>query len=193
MISAAAIFSPFHRMKIAAIGALGLTVATVGAAINLPKVAIWNATASVPRGLYWIDRDRRPAKGQLAILWLPRDAATLADQRHYLPREVPLIKPVAAAPGQQVCRANRAISIDGRVVALALKQDSVGRALPVWTGCFHVNGNHLFVLNPVVPTSFDGRYFGPVDRSRVVGRAVPLVTEDPVTHQYRWQFFTRKS
>ncbi len=193
MIHPAAIFSPFHRMKIAAIGALGLTVATVGAALALPKVSIWNATASVPRGLYWIAHDRRPTKGQLAILWLPRDAATLADQRHYLPRDVPLIKPVAAAPGQQVCRANRDISIDGHVVALALANDSVGRSLPVWSGCFSVASDRLFVLNPAVPTSFDGRYFGPVDSSKLIGRAVPVVTEDPVTHQYRWQLFIRKS
>ena len=185
--------NPRRLLQVTAFGTLGVTVAIACAAIALPKVAIWNAPASVPRGLYWIARNRPPMKGQLAILWLPRDAAQLAAQRHYLPREVPLIKPVAAGLGQQVCRAGRDISIDGRVVALALERDSVGRSLPVWSGCFRATGDRLFVLNPAVPTSFDGRYFGPVESSRVIGRAIPVVTEDPVTRYYRWQLFTRTS
>jgi type IV secretory pathway protease TraF len=34
----------------------------------------------------------------------------------------------------------------------------------------------LFLLNSSHPASFDSRYFGPLDRSFVIGKAVPLWT-----------------
>jgi type IV secretory pathway protease TraF len=37
--------------------------------------------------------------------------------------------------------------------------------------------DELFLLMEGVPGSFDGRYFGPVNRSAIIGRLVPLWTE----------------
>lgn len=151
----------------------------IASGLRLRPVLIWNVTASVPRGLYWVDHNA-PRLNDLVATHLPPKARALADQRHYLPANVPLIKPVAALSGHSICRQDRRIFIDEKPVALALNHDLQGRALPSWSGCQKLTSNQIFLLNPAVPESFDGRYFGPIPAQLVVGRAVPILMIDKV-------------
>ncbi len=161
--------------RIAAVG-IALAIALPIAIVPWPRFFLWNASASVPEGLYYIDRQRAPYVGSLAISWLPDGARRLAATRRYLPSNVPLIKPVAAGTGQTVCRMSTQITVDGVPRAVALTQDSRGRPLPVWQGCMTLRLHQLFLMNSDVRDSFDGRYFGPTDVRLVIGRAVPLYT-----------------
>jgi len=43
-------------------------------------------------------------------------------------------------------------------------------------GCRILRQDEVFLLNPRSADSLDGRYFGPLPTSSVVGRAVPLWT-----------------
>ena len=164
-----------HRPRaILALGLLGL------GAIGLPLLGrpapllIYNASASAPIGLYRV----RPAdpiqRGDLVLAHTPPSARGLAAERGYLPETVPLVKRVAAMAGDEVCVRDHAVSIDGRQVADQLGADAEGRPLPVWTGCRTLGPDEIFLLMPDVPDSFDGRYFGPVPVSAVVGKLVPL-------------------
>ena len=45
-----------------------------------------------------------------------------------------------------------------------------------WAQCRQLVVDELFLLNVTNPASFDSRYFGPIDASFVVGRAVALWT-----------------
>jgi type IV secretory pathway protease TraF len=94
--------------------------------------------------------------------------------RRYLAFGVPLIKHVAALPGQIVCRSGRTITVDGIVEAEALDRDARGRELPAWQGCRAVQTGEVFLMNAAVPDSFDGRYFGQVPDSTIIGSATPL-------------------
>ena len=58
----------------------------------------------------------------------------------------------------------------------ALDHDSRGRAPPAWQGCRVVAGDEVFLINWQSEDSFDGRYFGPLPASTIVGRADPLNT-----------------
>ena len=58
----------------------------------------------------------------------------------------------------------------------ARERDRRGRPLPVWQGCREVPQGELFLMNWDEPASLDGRYFGPLPITAVVGRAVPLWT-----------------
>lgn len=146
----------------------------VSAAMHVAPRLLWNSTISVPVGLYQLRAEGGLHVGDLAALRLPDRLALLLSQRGYLPFGVPLLKPVAALSGQTVCRANGSITIDGRPVGDALANDHRGRPLPVWHGCHRLSPDEIFVMNPAEPRSLDGRYFGPLPASTVMGRAIPL-------------------
>lgn len=156
----------------------------VSAAMHIAPRLLWNSTASVPVGLYRLRADSSLHVGDLAALRLPDRLALLLSQRGYLPFGVPLLKPVAALPGQSVCRTKSAISIDGAHAGDALTRDHRGRPLPVWLGCRRLGRDEIFVMNPAEPRSLDGRYFGPLPASTVLGRAIPIWVTPPrtVTH-----------
>jgi type IV secretory pathway protease TraF len=99
-----------------------------------PKL-IWNASASVPIGLYAVHPAGTLRTGELLVVTPPEPLAAFLDARRYLPKGVPLLKHIAALPGQTVCRTGDTISIDGSAVGAALDRDHLGRSLPVWQGC----------------------------------------------------------
>jgi conjugative transfer signal peptidase TraF len=138
---------------------------------------IWNASASVPIGLYAV----RPAGAlhvdELLVVMPPEPLATFLDERRYLPQGVPLLKHVLALPGQTVCRSDRTITVDGVTMGDALDRDHLGRPLPIWHGCRVVGAGNVFLMNRQSGDSLDGRYFGPLPTTTVVGRADPLWTD----------------
>lgn len=137
---------------------------------------VWNVSASVPVGLYRIVPDAAPRRGDLVALRPSPPLARYMAARRYVEAGSLLVKPIAAVAGQRVCRAGLTVTIDGASVATALVTDSKRRPLPTWTGCRRLRPGTVFLLAPTVPASFDGRYFGPIATSSIVGRAVPLWT-----------------
>ena len=137
---------------------------------------VWNVTASVPVGLYRIVPESAQRRGELAAVRPPPTLARYMASRRYVEAGALLVKPIAAVAGQQVCRTGATVTIDDETVATARAADRMGRSLPVWTGCRRLSAGTVFLLAPAVPTSFDGRYFGPVATGAIVGRAVPLWT-----------------
>jgi len=137
---------------------------------------LWNASASAPVGLYRVISNAPIQRGDMVLLRTPDSVRDLAAERGYLPLAVPLVKRVAALTGDTVCAAGYDLSINGKWVASRLEHDHLVRPLPHWEGC-HRLGDELFPLMADVPTSFDGRYFGPVPMSAVIGRLVPLWTK----------------
>lgn len=155
--------------------AIGMAVSTL--ILPMPKLLLWNASASAPVGLYAINPLREPAVGDIVAITPPTPLGRIMAQRHYLPIGVPLLKHVAARPGALICRRNATVTIDGRRAAVAKPADSHGRPLPVWRGCRVMHDGELFLLN-AAPDSFDGRYFGPIPAADLLGRATPILTRD---------------
>lgn len=147
---------------------------------------IWNASASMPLGLYRVDVGRVPVSGELVLAEPPGDAAALLDARGYLPRGVPLLKRVAATEGSLVCRSGAFVTIDGIGAARARAHDRIGRTLPHWLGCRRLKRGEIFLLGNA-PDSFDGRYFGPLPAAAVIGTAHPLLTRDAPGAPLRWR------
>jgi conjugative transfer signal peptidase TraF len=135
---------------------------------------IWNASPSVPVGLYAVRQAGPLSDGELVVAAPPKGLASFLARRGYLPIGVPLLKHVAALPGQIVCRDGRRITVDRAVAAEALDRDRKGRILPRWTGCRTLKPGEVFLLNPGVNDSLDGRYFGPLSATSIVGRATPI-------------------
>ena len=134
---------------------------------------VWNASASAPIGLWLVHPGTPPRVGVMVLAKTPMIVRRLAAERHYIPLTVPLIKRIVAGPGDTVCASGFRISIDGRSAATRMRADRRGRPLPWWNGCERLNAGRLFLLN-ARPDSFDSRYFGPVERSEILGTVTPL-------------------
>ena len=111
-----------------------------------PKL-IWNASASVPIGLYAVLPAGTLHVNELLVVMPPEPLATFLNERRYLPNGVPLLKHVLALPGQTVCRSDRTITVDGVAMGDALDRDHLSRPLPVWHGCRVVTGGDVFLMN----------------------------------------------
>lgn len=148
---------------------------------------IWNASASVPVGLYRIEPADRIDVTDLVIVLPPDELADFLSERGYLPRGVPLIKRVLALPGTTVCRTGMTITAYDYAYGDAHEHDGLGRDLPRWQGCRVIAEGELFLMNWDAADSFDGRYFGPIPANRVIGRAIPIWTlgePDPVVEEF---------
>ena len=110
----------------------------------------------------------------------------LAD-RGYLPKGVPLMKRVLAVSGQTVCRTNLTITVDRVRAPFRPRRDRAGRDLPVWQGCRRIPTGEIFLMNWQVRDSLDGRYFGPTSTDHIIGRAVPLWTDEDGDGHFMWR------
>ncbi len=104
---------------------------------------------------------------------------------------MPLLKRVAGLPGQRVCRSGRTITVDGHAIGDALDRDRRGRELPIWQGCRVIADDELFLMNWQVRDSLDGRYFGTLPASSVIGRATPVYTDEDSDDRFVWRAPTR--
>lgn len=158
-----------------ALAALAGCTALAGLAATIiwkpPVLLVWNASASAPIGLYRLSGATRIRRGDMVIAWAPPSARDLAAERHYLPKNVPLVKRVAAIDGDRVCASGGAILINRRPVSRRRAVDLAKRPMPWWTGCRRLGRGDIFLLTDN-PQSFDGRYFGITRGRELIGRAV---------------------
>ncbi|MDQ0470087.1 conjugative transfer signal peptidase TraF [Labrys wisconsinensis] len=174
---------------------LVMAFATIGvgypALTPMPTKLMWNASASAPIGFYTIDFDGPFEVTDLVAVDAPEPLATFLAERGYLPKGVPLLKRILGVSGQTVCRSNLTITVDGVEVGAALKRDRIGRPLPIWQGCRRIPTGQAFLMNWQVSDSMDGRYFGLTDSDQIIGRAVPLWTDEEGTGRFEWRASTR--
>lgn len=145
-----------------------------------------NLTPSEPLGLWRVEEFQRPAAiGDLVFLCPPATAMFAeAWRRGYLRRGLcaggvaPLIKTVAALPGQRIEITDHVL-IDGRPLPASSVsgRDGEGRVLLPYPGGV-VPAKSLFLHSPFA-SSYDSRYFGPVPDTGLLGLARPVLTFDP--------------
>jgi conjugative transfer signal peptidase TraF len=162
------------RSAILAVMALGVGATALPHDDYRPPWLIWNASASVPIGLYAVAKITGVHGGDLVVVRPPEPLVRFLADGGYLPRGVPLLKHVAALAGQTVCRIGRSVAVDAIEIGDARERDGRGRSLPVWEGCRVIGQHEVFLMNPRSADSLDGRYFGPLPAASIVGRAIPL-------------------
>ena len=175
------------RRRTLAVTALAVVGIAAASAVDWPLRLIWNATASAPIGFYTVEPANALDVPELVAVMPPEPLAAFMVERGYIARGVPLLKRVLGLPGQRVCRAGRTITVDEIEMGEALERDSLGRDLPIWQGCRVIGDDQLFLMNWEVRDSLDGRYFGPIPAASVIGRAVPLWTDEEGVGRYEWR------
>jgi len=145
-----------------------------------------NLTPSEPLGLWRIVALQRPVEvGDLVFICPPVTASfEEARRRGYVRRGLclgcfaPLIKTVAALPGQHVEIAEN-VTVDGSPLASSIVRTSDGEGRPITpfkTGIVPLR--NLF-LHSSFASSYDSRYFGPVPDTGLLGLARPVLTFEP--------------
>ena len=145
-------------------GIAGAILATASVAPGGAPLLPVNESPSVPVGLYAREGEGLLKLGSLVTIAPPSSV------RGYLaslgfPRELPLLKRVAATAGEHVCAEPGWLQTPrARVEVRSL--DRSGHPLPAWHGCRSLAADELLLLGDSAE-SFDGRYFGPVKLSSV--------------------------
>ena len=166
------------RSATLAITLLGASATALPQLDDRPPWLVWDASASVPIGLYAVARIIDVHAGDLVVVRPPEPLARWLADGGYLPHGVPLLKHVAVLDGQTVCRIGLTVSVDDFAVGDARERDSRRRALPVWQGCRVIGQGEVFLMNRRSAFSLDGRYFGPLPTTTIVGRADPIWIEE---------------
>ena len=144
-----------------------------------------NSTRSIPVGVYWLSSDP-VAKGAYVIFCPPQVGVfDEAKARGYIgagfcPGEYGyLMKRVLAAKDDAVSITAEGVRVNGELLPLStpIEADSAGRPLPRFqVERFTLGGSELLLMSDVSGISFDGRYFGPIDRSQIKGVIRPVFT-----------------
>ena len=90
-----------------------------------------------------------------------------------------MMKRVLAAKADAVNITEDGVRVNGQQLPLSapLKTDKAGRALPRYSAqTFTVGSSELLLMSDVSGTSFDGRYFGPIERSQITTVLRPVFT-----------------
>ena len=157
--------------------ALGLICSLAGLKINTTK--------SIPVGIYQLT-DGPVGKGEYVIFCPPQTALfDEARERGYIGAGFCpggygyMMKRVLGMAGDRVTSAEEGIAVNGKLLPASAprKTDSAGRVLPrCLFSDYILKGSELLLMSDVSGTSFDGRYFGPVEIGQVRGMIRPVVT-----------------
>lgn len=158
----------------------GVSIAAVMVAHGLNQSGRWvlvNASPSEPEGLYLRTSDG-PTVGRLVTFMAPALASPYVDRHLTYLRTTPVLKALAAGPGNLVCTRSGRLVIDGQDKAPVMAKDPRGVQLPRWNGCRRLGAGEWFAYSNRVPNSFDSRYYGPIRTDQVIAAYRPLLVTD---------------
>jgi conjugative transfer signal peptidase TraF len=166
----------------AAVTGVGLLLLGVGCYAGGARI---NTTKSIPMGLYWTTS--QPVTKGAYVLLCPPQAAVFDEARTrgyittgfcpgdygYLMKRVLATKDDAVSIGADGVRVNGALLL----LSAPVKVDKAGRPLPRHhPTSFTLRQSEVLLMSDVSATSFDGRYFGPVDHTQIRSVITPVVT-----------------
>jgi conjugative transfer signal peptidase TraF len=138
---------------------------------------ILNLTGSEPRGIYFLKTfDGALHRGDLVFMKCPLGFEKFIYGRKWLPDGWPLLKTVRGIPGDSFCVSETDVSVEGKRFGPVYSFDRQGFPLPVIRGCRTVPPSHFLPIATGLDNSFDGRYFGAVHNSLIIGRAMPIIS-----------------
>lgn len=170
------------------LAAAGIAICSLSGLAGLWGARV-NTTGSFPQGLYWMTGEAMQ-KGALVIA-CPPDVEAVAEglRRGYLgtgacPGGYGLvIKKLVGLPGDRVAVTGQGVSVNGAAVpnSAPRQADAQGRPLPVHEAVYTLGAGQVLLMSDHSPTSFDGRYFGPVDQIGIQGVLRSVFTLGPST------------
>lgn len=144
-----------------------------------------NTTKSIPVGLYWAI-SAQVRRGAYVMFCPPENNVfDMAKSRGYIaagfcPGDYGcLMKRVVALGGDSVNVSPEGVFVNGALLpnSKPLTADLSGRPLPqLRLNHYLMQASQVFLMSDVSKTSFDGRYYGPVDISQIKTVIRPVIT-----------------
>lgn len=144
----------------------------------LPKYIVFNKTPSIPIGIYLLlpyDSDKDILNvGDVVIFDMPKEIEKLVKEREYTTKDTnTFIKTVGAIEGMSIEVRDERLFIDGINRGEVASTDTFNRELPQIEN-FIVSKGHFFPLGTHFH-SFDGRYYGEIDKKSIRNKAKLLI------------------
>lgn len=175
--------SRFVKRSMAAVAVGGICLLLIGGASYAVGIRV-NTTKSIPVGLYWAT-DAPVIKGAYVMFCPPRTAVfDEAKQRGYIGAGFCpggygyMMKRVMGDGGDAIRVTPEGVLVNGQILALSApySTDKAGKLLPRWADQYTLGSTELLLMSDVSGTSFDARYFGPIDTQQVKGVIRPIIT-----------------
>jgi len=147
-----------------------------------------NTTKSIPVGLYWTSTMpiEKIKKGAYVLFCPPQNSIfDEAKTRDYIGSGTCpggyglMMKRVLAAQNDVVSVDDTGVCVNGKLLphSTPIKADTIGRPLPCYrVDHYALSHTELLLMSDVSATSFDSRYFGPIDRSQIKTVIFPVMT-----------------
>ena len=143
-----------------------------------------NTTPSIPLGVYQLSNE--PLIKGAYVLFCPPPAPVfvMAKARGYVGAGFcpggygHLMKRLVAAKDDQVIINAEGVAVNGQRLSLSkpIKLDGGGRPLPHYEKSWVLDSDEVLVMSDSNSGSFDGRYFGSIQRSQIEGLIRPVFT-----------------
>jgi conjugative transfer signal peptidase TraF len=176
--SGGALFGPAMRTVFAAWS----LAAGLWGAVTIARV--WgvsvNVTPSMPIGIWIIRPVNAPiARGAIvSFCRVSRHSSTEppkpSDHGPCPDGTSPLLKPIAAIPGDWVFVDGAGVTVNGQLLPNSQRQSRSGLAA-IAPGAYRVGEGELWVVSSLHSESFDSRYFGPIRAAVIRGEAIPVL------------------
>jgi conjugative transfer signal peptidase TraF len=162
----------------------GIALLLLGAACQMAGARI-NTSKSIPVGLYWTTNG--PMEKGAYVLFCPPPSGVFNEARArgyigagFCPGDYGyLMKQVAATQRDTVTVTSEGVRVNGERWPQSMPRlaDKAGRLLPRFQADGYVLGHaEVLLMSNGSPTSFDGRYFGPVSRAQLETAIKPILT-----------------
>lgn len=155
------------RALLVLLGAAALAALAAAAPGAVHDRLIYNHSPSVPQGLY-LRVDDAPALRRFVTVRARDVTPDAARARDFDDERDRFLKRVAASAGDRVCAEGASLSINEAAPLFRRTHDSMGAPIAAWSGCRTLAADEFLLLGET-PTSFDGRYWGPVRRDQIEG------------------------
>lgn len=151
----------------------------------LPKIFIWNGSASAPVGLYVKVSSENLALDDFVLVKTGNKLDPISEL--FPTKPTYLLKHIELLPGERY-RVDGSSVFTERQVFKRQETSLNGIKLPrLEDGTYLVPDNHYFVAN-FPEKSYDSRYFGPVAKSDIAEKVVPVlvVSEETAEKVVKW-------
>lgn len=133
------------------------------------------SSASMPKGVYFIGPIKSIHRGDIIIFKPPLTIDAFLIKQRWVPKSGILLKTVMAIPGDYVCKKNHWVWIGQKKIAYVFEYYQPNKKLPNSPFCGELKSDQYLLMSVLNNKSFDGRYFGILNRAHMVGFAHKMI------------------